>query len=441
MLCSVVFGEIEEIGVGTRTWIRWAVLHGAPRPFLSLQARRGQPFARLLVGPQRGGDPYPLIEQIRAGGSVTRIPFVSMTADHELCRTILRDNRFGVNTPTNPGLRAAISWLVRQTDLQLPNPLEPPSMLSVDPPDHTRYRQPVAQAFTPRAVEKMRGRVTEVTNELLDRLESKKYADLISDFAAPLPVAIIAEVLGVPEELRPRLLGLGDRGAPLFDFGLSWKTFRNAMAALREADQYFGDHVDRLRAEPGDDIFSQVILGGDTFTRRELAATGLLVVAAGFETIVNLIGNAIVLLLQNPSQLTRLREEPQLWPDAVEEILRLDPPAHMTARTATCDVQLVGHPIAAGEMIALLLAGANRDPTVFTNPDQFDITRPNAKDHLSFSSGIHACLGASLARMEATIALRALFERFPGLRLDGTPTPRELATLHGFRCVPVKLAT
>jgi cytochrome P450 len=414
-------------------------MHGVPRAFLAVQARRGEPLARLLVGAQRGGDPYPLIEQIRARGRLTRTPFVSVTADHELCRTILRDDRFGVTTPANLDLPRPITWLIRHTDPQLPNPAEPPSMLQVDPPDHTRYRRPVAHAFTPRAIDTLRTRIIDVTNELLDRLESTPHPDLITDFAAPLPAEIIAELLGVPEELRPQMLDRGDRGAPLLDIGVSWKTFRRAMQTLRESDQDFGNHIDRLRSAPSDDVFSQVIRDGD-LNRRELGATAALLAGAGFETTVNLIGNAIVLLLHHRDQLAMLREDPGLWPGAVEEVLRIDSPVQMTSRTTACDLELAGRHLAACETVALLLGGANRDPGVFADPERFDITRANAKDHLSFGSGIHACLGASLARMEATIALRALFERFPALQLDGTPTPRELAVLRGFRRIPAKTA-
>ena len=323
----------------TPTWVRWAAMHGVPRVFLAVQARRGEPLARLLVGPQRGGDPYPLIEQIRARGRLTRTPFVSVTADHELCRTILRDDRFGVTTPTNMDLPRPITWLIRHTDPQLPNPAEPPSMLQVDPPDHSRYRRPVAHAFTPRTIDTLRTRIIEVTNDLLDRLESVPRPDLITDFAAPLPAEIIAEVLGVPEELRPQMLNWGDRGAPLLDIGVSWKTFRRAMQSLRESDQDFGNHIDRLRSAPSDDVFSQVIRDGD-LNRRELGATAALLAGAGFETTVNLIGNAIVLLLHHRDQLAMLREDPELWPGAVEEVLRIDSPVQMSSRTAACDLEL-----------------------------------------------------------------------------------------------------
>ena len=421
-------------------WVRWVTLHGMPRAFLGVQARRGDPLARLLVGPQRGGDPYPLIQQIRAQGRLTRTPTAWVTADHELCRTVLRDNRFNVTNPANMNLPKPINWLIRHTDPQLPNPAEPPSMLQVDPPEHARYRRPVAHAFTPRAIDKLRTRIIEVTNELLDRLKAASFPDLIADFAAPLPAEIIAEILGVPEELRSRMLERGEKGAPLLDIGVSWKTFRQGMQTLQDGDREFGDHIERLRVKPGDDIFSHIIQDGD-LNRRELAATAVLLAGAGFETTVNLIGNAIVLLLQHPDQLAMLRADPDLWPGAVEEVLRLAAPVQMTSRTTACDLELAGHHLAAHQTVALLLGGANRDPDVFANPDAFDITRANAKDHLSFSSGVHACLGASLARMEAAIALRALFERFPDLQLDGTATPRGLATLRGFHHIPATTAS
>lgn len=416
-------------------WLRWALMQGLPRALLAVQARRGEPMARLLIGPLRGGDPEPLTEQIRARGRLTRTPFASVTADHELCRTILRDDRFGATNPANMNLPKTVRWMIDRTDPRLPNPAEPPSMLAVDPPDHTRYRRAVVRAFTPRAIDTLRARIVEITRELLDGVEKAEHPDLIADFAGPLPALIIAEILGIPEAQRPQMIERGDRGAPLLDIGVSWNTFRRAMQSLRENDREFSEHIERLRNTPGDDIYSQIICDGD-LDRRELGVTALLLAGAGFETTINLIGNAIVLLLRHPEQLAKLREDPQLWPGAVEEVLRLDSPVQMTSRNALCELELAGQRLARGETVALLLGGANRDPNVFPDPGRFEVTRANAKEHLSFSSGIHACLGANLARMEATIALQALFERFPDLRLDGPPTPRGLATLHGFRRIP-----
>lgn len=410
-------------------------MQGLPRALLAVQARRGEPMARLLIGPLRGGDPEPLTEQIRARGRLTRTPFASVTADHELCRTILRDDRFGATNPANMNLPKTVRWMIDRTDPRLPNPAEPPSMLAVDPPDHTRYRRAVVRAFTPRAIDTLRARIVEITHELLDGVEKAERPDLIADFAGPLPALIIAEILGIPEAQRPQMIERGDRGAPLLDIGVSWSTFRRAMQSLRDNDREFSEHIERLRNNPGDDIYSQIICDGD-LDRRELGVTALLLAGAGFETTINLIGNAIVLLLRHPEQLAKLREDPQLWPGAVEEVLRLDSPVQMTSRNALCELELAGQRLARGETVALLLGGANRDPNVFPDPGRFEVTRANAKEHLSFSSGIHACLGANLARMEATIALQALFERFPDLRLDGPPTPRGLATLHGFRRIP-----
>lgn len=416
-------------------WVRWAVLNGVPRAALAVQARRGEPLARLLVGPQRGGDPHALVEQIRDKGRLVRTPLAWATADHSLCRTILRDNRFNVTNTDNMNLPAPVSWVIRRTEPRLPHPAEPPSMLAVDPPEHSRYRHPVAHAFTPRAIDKLRTRIIEVTNDLLESLEASTHWDLITDYAGPLPAEIIAEILAIPEERRPELLDRGENGAPLLDIGVSWKVFRRGMDSLRDSGRQIGERIDQLRAEPSDDIFSHVIQNGN-LTDHELATTAALLAGAGFETTVNLIGNAIVLLLQHPDQLARLLEDPDRWPNAVEEVLRLAAPVQMTSRTAACDMELDGRRVRAHDTVVLLLSGANRDPAVFTDPDTFDITRTNAKEHLAFSSGVHACLGASLARMEATIALQALFERFPDLRLTGPPISRELATLNGFRRIP-----
>jgi cytochrome P450 len=174
-------------------------------------------------------------------------------------------------------------------------------------------------------------------------------------------------------------------------------------------------------------------------SRRELTANAALLIGAGVETTVNLIGNGIVLLLEHPEQLAMLRSSPELWPAAIEEILRFDSPVQMTVRTAHSDVEIDGERIRAGEMVILLLGGANRDPQVFTEPNRFDITRANARDHLAFASGMHVCLGAALARIEGTTALRALFERFPELHLDAPPSPRDLVTLHGYQRLPSRL--
>ena len=416
-------------------------MHGVPRAFFAVQSRRGDPLARLLGNQARGDDRYPLMEEIRARGPVVRTPFVWASVDHAVCREILRDKRFGVTAPTEMELPRPLRALISKTDPGVPNPVEPPAMVIVDPPDHTRYRQLVAQSFTPRAIDTLNTQVAEVTRELIDSIADTPHPDLIADFATQLPVAIIAEILDLPADTHPRMLEWGHSGAPLLDVGIGWKAYRRAIDGLRGADHELRERFHQVRTgEPGDNPFSRLAADG-TLTDRELTANAALLIGAGFETTVNLIGNGIVMLLQHPEQLALLRDDPDLWPAAVEEILRLDSPVQMTARTAGCDVEIAGHHIAAGEMVALLLGGANRDPHVFSDPGSFDITRANARDHLAFASGVHACLGAALARTEGATALRSLFETFPDLRLTAPPQRRGLVNLHGFKRLPAQLGS
>lgn len=421
-----------------RVWIRWLLLHGLPRFLLLLTARGGNPLGQMAIGPDRllGSSSY--LEQIRQRGRIPTISGARVTADYEVCRLILRDRRFSVVTPNHRALPKPIQWVMTKTDPELPNLTEPPSMLVTDPPDHTRYRRLVGQAFTPKAIAELRERVVEVTDDLLDNLQSKPRPDLIVDFCQQLPVAIIAEILGLPAEMHATLLKWGDSGAPLLERGLSWATYRHAIEDLAEVEQYFNQYLDRLTAAPGDDVLSMLVKGGE-LTRREQMANAALLLDAGFLTTVNMLGNGIALLTSHPDQLELLAAQPELWPRAVEEILRYDGPVRMTGRVASCEVDIADQRVKSGALILLSLAGANYDPAVFPDPERFDITRANAGDHLSFGSGMHGCLGATLARLEGTVALRALFERFPDLRLDGPPIPHPLRNLHAYRSMPAKL--
>ncbi|MFC9893997.1 cytochrome P450 [Nocardia sp. NPDC127579] len=420
-------------------WFRWFSVQGLPRMVLRAQARRGHPFAQLMGGPQGFTDPYPLIEQVRAQGRLVKTPIAWASADHELVRMILRDNRFGVRANKSLDLPAPLLRIAERYPLP-PNPVEPPSMLVIDPPEHTTMRRAVAAAFTPRAIRRLRDRVESVTEELLADLPSGGSADLIASFAAQVPIAIISEMLGFPREDRDMFLAWGDAATPLLDIGISRRAHRTALDAMEVMNDYFETHIERLRREPGEDILSSLVTAGELDTYA-LKATASLLMGAGFETTVNLIGNGVVQLLSHPDQLERLRAEPELWPNAVEEVLRIDAPVQTTARSALEDVEIAGVPLRKGNTVVVSLAGANRDPAVFEDPTRFDVARANAKDHLTFSSGVHVCLGASLARMEATYALQALFERFPDLAPAGPPRRRELFTLHGYERLPVTLGT
>src|ERR1700742_605752 len=325
---------------------RWLAMHGVPRAYFAVQARRGDPLARML----RSGaiDRYSLMEDIRARGRLVRSPHVWGSVDHAVCREVLRDKRFGVTAPSEMELPPPLKMLIAKTDPGVPNPVEPPAMVIVNPPDHTRYRHLVAQSFTPRAIDGLEARVTEVTVELIERISTTPNPDLIADFATQLPVAIIAEILGLPADSYPRMLQWGHSGAPLLDVGIDWKTYRDAVNGMRDVDDYLIEHFRKLRAgQPGDNPFSRMVADG-SMTDRELTANAALIVGAGFETTVNLIGNGIVLLLQQPEQLRQLHDNPDLWPNAIEEILRLASPVQMTARTPACDVEIAGNHIGGG---------------------------------------------------------------------------------------------
>jgi cytochrome P450 len=253
---------------------------------------------------------------------------------------------------------------------------------------------------------------------------------------------VIGDILGVPEQDRPQILAYGELGAPSLDVGLTWRQYRRVQQGIVGFNSWLAGHLDQLRRNPGDDLLSQLTQAADEggrLTDRELQATAGLVLAAGFETTVNLLGNGIKMLLENPQHLQTLAKRPELWPNAVEEILRLDSPVQTTARLAQRDVEIAGVMIRRDELVMISLAGANRDPAVFDDPHRLDLERPNANKHLSFSSGRHFCLGSALARAEGEVGLRSFFERYPDARLAGAGTRRETRVLRGWSSLPVTL--
>ena len=308
-------------------WTRWAGLHGVPRAFFAVQARRGDPLGRLIANHGLRDDRYLLLEQIRVRGPLVRTPFVWVSVDHGVCREILRDKRFANTSPKPMKLLAA---LISRTDPGVPNPVEPPAMVVVDPPDHTRYRQLLAQSFTPRAIDTLSARVTDVTAELIDSIAGAPHPDLIADFAAQLPIAIMIEMFDLPIDSHPRVLQWGHSGAPLAECGIGWKAYSGAIDGLRDVDQFLRLRFRQVRAgEPGYNPFTRMAADG-TLTDRELTTNAAMLIGASFVTTLNLIGNGIVVLLQHPEQLARLRDDPGLWPAAIEEILRIDSPLQMT---------------------------------------------------------------------------------------------------------------
>ncbi len=397
---------------------------------------RGDNFAK-MVGPEGIEDPHRFIEQIRAQGKLVKTPLPWATADYALVRMMLRDNRFGVRSSA----RIEIPKVLQKFANRVPppaNPADPPAMLRLNPPEHTKMRKPVVSAFTPRAVKKLRDRVETVTEELLDAMPTDGSVDLVESFATRVPIAIIFEMLGMPREDQEQFLIWGEHMTPMLDIGIPWRTYNRGMRAAQELNDYLDRHIERLRREPGEDVLSNMIASGE-LDDYALKANTSIIIGAGFETTANLISHAIHLLLSNPDQIDRLRAEPELWPNAVEEALRCEPPVFLTARVPLTDVELEGIPLPQGTMIMLSVAGANRDPGVFPDPHRFDVARSNANEHLSFSSGVHACFGANLARMEAGYALRALFERFPKMRAAAPPQLRPQLTFRGYAHVPAEL--
>jgi cytochrome P450 len=238
------------------------------------------------------------------------------------------------------------------------------------------------------------------------------------------------------------VLDFGAGAAPSLDLGLSWRQFRRVEAALAGFDRWLSEHIARLRTRPGDDLLSQLVAAAEDgvgLTDRELKAIAGLVLAAGFETTVNLLGNGARLLHDHRDQLALLRADPRLWPNAVDEILRIDPPVLLTGRTATRRTRVAGVDVPAGALVTTVLAAANRDPDVFAEPEVFDVTRPNAKEHVSFSAGRHFCLGAALARMEGEVGLRMLFDRYPDLAILPGGRRRDTRILRGYASLPVSL--
>ncbi|MFC5729262.1 MULTISPECIES: cytochrome P450 [Nocardioides] len=422
-----------------RSFVTWTLAHGIQRRLILRSARRGDLLSRLSIDPAVAADPFPSYDLLRAQGPLVGNGFIHGTATHAVGDEILRSDAFGTG-----GGHAELPGPLRRlhdriADPDALGPVDPPSMLVVDPPHHTRLRKQVARAFTARRVGRMADRVESVAGSLLDALEGDADFDLVERYASLLPVAVIADLLGVPERDHRRLLELGNQAAVTLDPALTWRQYQRAEAALRDMHRWFADHVSRLARDPGEDLLSQLLLleGTDRLTRTELHQVGLLVLGAGFETTVNLIGNAVALLDGHPDQLRWLQDNPDGWPNAVEEVLRHQSPVQMTMRAALRDVEVAGVHLAQGEAALVFLGGANRDPDVFSDPERFDVTRTNAADHLGFAAGVHFCLGASLARLEAAVALRTLYERHPGLRIAGRTERRGTRVLRGFERLPV----
>jgi len=378
-------------------------------------------------------DPYPYYRLMRVRDPVHRNATILtwfLTRHADVCE-LLRDERF-----SSDGTQS-------ERYVQPPPGRGRPgrSMLVVDPPDHTRLRNLVSKAFTPRMVDRLRPRIEAIAADLVDRLANESRVDLISRFAYPLPVIVIAEMLGVPARDRAQFQEWSAVVVRGLDPFLDSETQEAVFDARDALVAYIRGIIGERRREPADDLITAMIAArekGDLFSEGELVAMCNLLLIAGHETTVNLIGGGVHALLRNPDQLDRLRRQPALATTAVEELVRYAPPVQWTGGVATEELELGGRRIAPRQTVVGILAAANRDPEVFDDPDRLDVGRdPNP--HVSFGRGIHFCLGAPLAKLEAQVALPMLLERFPDLRLAGEPEPRPTWNLRGLAHLPVGL--
>jgi cytochrome P450 len=403
-----------------------------------VQAATTEPLFNPLA-PEFIRDPYPHYERLRSTDPMHLTPHgMYLASRHAEASLVLRDKRFGKD------------FVERSKRRYGPKIMEEPVfrsmshwMLQQDPPDHARLRGLVVKAFTARRVEDMRPRIQQVVDETLDRIAARGHMDLIEDFAFRLPVTIICDMLGIPEDHREAFYSGSRNGGRLLDpVPLSPAEIAEANAGNAMAQMYFQQLFELRRKNPGDDLTTQLVQAeedGSKLSNEELSANIILLFGAGHETTVNLIGNGLLALHRNPDQLALLKANPALITTAIEEFLRYDSSVQMGARVTLEDIDdLGGRKIPKGETVLCLLGSANRDPAVYPDrPDRLDITRPDVRP-LSFGGGIHFCLGAQLARIEAEVAIATLLRRLPDLRLDDAENPewRPTFVLRGLKTLP-----
>jgi pimeloyl-[acyl-carrier protein] synthase len=397
-----------------------------------------------LLGPAFLLNPYPMYAALNAADPVMWSPAVFgigawIITSHAGCAQVLRSRNFGKEGEkvVPPELLARIPQERPELVVRRRN-----NMLFRDPPDHTRLRALVNQAFTPRTIEQLRAHIIELIDKLIDgMLEKGSSADLLDDFAFPLPVTVIAELLGVPASDRDHFKACSS----VLIQGLNPSATRDdvdrALNAIDELDVYMTAIITERRKAPRPDLISELVRAqseGDRLTAAEMSATCRLLLTAGHETTVNLIGNGMLALLQNPEAKSQLAADPTLMPGAIEELLRYDSPVQMTMRFTYEDTEVSGRTLKRGQPVALLLGAANRDAAQFPEPARLEIRRENAGTHLSFGLGSHYCLGAALARLEGALAISALLRRLPKLALTDQPQSyRKNFVLRGLNSLPV----
>ena len=378
------------------------------------------------LSPTLRADPYSVYAELRRKDPVHRMRLMDawLLTDYADVDMVLRDSRRFGNAGREFGYIPQVS------------------MLDLDPPKHTKIRALVSHGFTPRSVAALEQRIRETVDGLLENVESRERFDLIAALAFPLPVIVIAEMLGVPPEDREQFNKWSNIVSLNVDPLLNAHQVRQVQQAVTEVFTYFEGVAEERRREPRDDLVSALVtaeVDGERLERDDLLVNLLLVLVAGNETTRNLIGNGTLALLQNPSELQRLRDDPALLDGAIDELLRFDSPVQLDARIAREAVELRGKRISPGQRVICLLGAANRDPRAFPNADRLDVGR-SATNHLAFGRGIHYCLGSPLARLEGRIAFEALLPRLGSLRLAEEPRYRNQVTLRGLESLWLEAA-
>jgi len=406
----------------------------------------------VLGSPEGRADPYPGYAVLREATPVFRSSLGSWVVTRfEECHQVLRRPQFAKSTGTDEMARLRRQrWNIPPAEAaEVAAFLEGRrSMLSLNPPDHTRLRGLVARAFTPTTVEALRPRVEALCDDLLDELADHAAGgaavDVMAVLAFPFPVSVIGELLGVPRADRPQFQDLVRVATAVLEPLSTLEDLRASVAARRTMEGYFTALVAERRHDPGDDLLSELVAvsdGSDRLSEEEVVTTAILLFAAGFETTTNLIGNGLLALLHHPRELDRLRAgagDPGTVARAVEELLRFDSPVQLDTRVTTAAVDLAGRRIPAGDTVMTLLGSANRDPRHFSRPERFDIGRDEGPP-MSFGSGIHHCLGAALARVEAQVCFGRLLRRFAAAEPGGPVVRRDTVTLRGPLRLPLLL--
>jgi cytochrome P450 len=392
-----------------------------------------------LLNPANRADPYAVYKQVRDRGPM-RLPDANLTvfSAYRDCDEVLRHPSSSVDRLKSTVAQRMIA------DGATARPMGPPGFLFLDPPDHTRLRKLVSKAFVPKVVNELQPEIAELVDGLLDGVAERGRFDVISDLAYPLPVAVICRLLGVPLEDEPAFGRASAMLAQALDpfFAITGEPADGMQERIRAGQwlrEYLHDLIRRRRSHPGDDLMSRLIAveeSGDQLAEDEIVSTCSLLLIAGHETTVNLIANAILAMLRHPAQWTALGADAERAPAVIEETLRYDPPVQLVARIAADDMTIGETRVVRGDSVMLLLAAAHHDAEEFERPETFNPDR-NGLRHLAFGRGLHYCLGAPLARLEAAVALSAVTARFPAARLDGEPAYKPNVTLRGMSSLAV----